>query len=95
MYMSTLQDFVKALGGELKITAEFPEGPSRSPSLGTLRKQPLARNEAGFGFRIQVAPRRGPLAATKVTIPVKQSLSGTPLRERDSLGHLPGNVRYF
>ncbi len=26
MYVSTLQDFVKALGGELKITAKFPEG---------------------------------------------------------------------
>ena len=24
--MSTLHDFVKALGGELKITAKFPEG---------------------------------------------------------------------
>ena len=26
MYVSTLHDFVKALGGELKITAKFPEG---------------------------------------------------------------------
>jgi len=26
MYVSTLQDFVKALGGELKITARFPQG---------------------------------------------------------------------
>ena len=26
MYVSTLQDFVKAMGGELKITAKFPEG---------------------------------------------------------------------
>ena len=26
MYISTLQDFVKAMGGELKITARFPEG---------------------------------------------------------------------
>ena len=26
MYVSTLQDFVKAMGGELKITAHFPEG---------------------------------------------------------------------
>jgi transcriptional regulator with XRE-family HTH domain len=26
MYVSTLQDFVKALGGELKITVRFPEG---------------------------------------------------------------------
>jgi DNA-binding XRE family transcriptional regulator len=26
MYVSTLQDFVKAMGGEVKITARFPEG---------------------------------------------------------------------
>jgi transcriptional regulator with XRE-family HTH domain len=26
MYVTTLQDFVKALGGELKIIARFPEG---------------------------------------------------------------------
>ena len=26
MYVSTLQDFVRAMGGELKITAKFPEG---------------------------------------------------------------------
>jgi len=26
MYVSTLQGFVKAMGGELKITAHFPEG---------------------------------------------------------------------
>jgi transcriptional regulator with XRE-family HTH domain len=26
MYVSTLQDFVRAMGGELKITARFPDG---------------------------------------------------------------------
>jgi len=26
MYVSTLRDFVKAMGGELKITAAFPDG---------------------------------------------------------------------
>lgn len=26
MYISTLQDFIRAMGGELKITARFPEG---------------------------------------------------------------------
>jgi transcriptional regulator with XRE-family HTH domain len=26
MYISTLQDFIRAMGGELKITAKFPEG---------------------------------------------------------------------
>jgi hypothetical protein len=26
MYVSTLQDFVRAMGGELKINAKFPDG---------------------------------------------------------------------
>jgi DNA-binding transcriptional regulator YiaG len=26
MYVSTLRNFIKAMGGELRITAEFPEG---------------------------------------------------------------------
>ncbi len=26
MYVSTLHDFIKAMGGELKITAKFPDG---------------------------------------------------------------------
>ena len=26
MYVSTLQDFVKAMGGQLKITVQFPDG---------------------------------------------------------------------
>jgi len=26
MYVSTLQSFAKAMGGELKVTARFPEG---------------------------------------------------------------------
>jgi DNA-binding transcriptional regulator YiaG len=26
MYVSTLKDFVRAMGGELKITAQFPDG---------------------------------------------------------------------
>ena len=26
MYLSTLRNFIKAMGGELRITAEFPEG---------------------------------------------------------------------
>jgi hypothetical protein len=33
MYVSTLQSFVKAMGGELKITAWFPEGRRRLISL--------------------------------------------------------------
>ncbi len=29
MYVSTLAEFIKALGGELEIRANFPEGPVR------------------------------------------------------------------
>lgn len=29
MYISTLRDFVRAMGGELEITARFPEGEGR------------------------------------------------------------------
>jgi hypothetical protein len=32
MDVSTLQDFVRAMGGELKITARFPKGPWKSTS---------------------------------------------------------------
>src|SRR5256885_10400040 len=30
MYVSTLREFVRAMGGELEITARFPEGAGRS-----------------------------------------------------------------
>lgn len=32
MYVSTLREFVRAMGGELEITARFPEGAVRSTS---------------------------------------------------------------
>jgi transcriptional regulator with XRE-family HTH domain len=38
MYVSTLQDFVKAMGGELKITAKFPEGSVEISQFGETRK---------------------------------------------------------
>jgi transcriptional regulator with XRE-family HTH domain len=38
MYVSTLQDFVKAMGGELKITARFPEGSVEINQFGAMRK---------------------------------------------------------
>ena len=38
MYVSTLQDFVKAMGGELKITARFPEGTVEINQFGAVRK---------------------------------------------------------
>lgn len=34
MYVSTLADFIKALGGELEIRANFPEGPVRISNFG-------------------------------------------------------------
>jgi len=38
MYVSTLQDFVKAMGGELKITARFPEGSVEINQFGAVKK---------------------------------------------------------
>lgn len=34
MYVSTLAEFIKALGGELEIRANFPEGPVRISNFG-------------------------------------------------------------
>jgi transcriptional regulator with XRE-family HTH domain len=38
MYVSTLQDFVRAMGGELKITARFPEGTVEINQLEAVKK---------------------------------------------------------
>src|ERR1700686_1233503 len=38
MYVSTLQDFVKAMGGELRITAKFPEGTVEINQFGAVKK---------------------------------------------------------
>jgi transcriptional regulator with XRE-family HTH domain len=38
MYVSTLQDFIKAMGGELKITAKFPDGSVEISQFGDARK---------------------------------------------------------
>lgn len=38
MYVSTLQDFVRAMGGELKITARFPEGTVEINQFGAVKK---------------------------------------------------------
>jgi DNA-binding XRE family transcriptional regulator len=40
MYVSTLQDFVKAMGGELKITARFPEGIVEINQFASVKKTP-------------------------------------------------------
>ena len=38
MHVSTLQSFVKAMGGELKITARFPEGMVESNQFEDVKK---------------------------------------------------------
>ncbi len=38
MYVSTLQDFVKAMGGELKIIARFPEGTVEISQFAAVKK---------------------------------------------------------
>jgi transcriptional regulator with XRE-family HTH domain len=38
MYVSTLQDFIKAMGGELKITAKFPDGTVEISQFADARK---------------------------------------------------------
>ncbi len=43
MYVSTLHDIIKGLGGALEIRAVFPEGPVRIEQFGKLRHPPSAR----------------------------------------------------
>ena len=38
MYVSTLHDFIKAMGGELRITARFPEGTVGINQFGAVKK---------------------------------------------------------
>jgi len=42
MYVSTLQSFVNAMGGELKITARFPEGTVEISQFEDAKKSALA-----------------------------------------------------
>ena len=44
MYVSTLQSFVKAMGGELKITAHFPEGTVEINQFEAVKKAPSGRD---------------------------------------------------
>ncbi|HXY11326.1 MAG TPA: XRE family transcriptional regulator [Terriglobales bacterium] len=39
MYVSTLQDFVRAMGGELKIIAHFPDGVVEINQFGSEKKE--------------------------------------------------------
>ena len=43
MYVSTLQDFVKAMGGELKITAKFPEGTVEISQFEDVKKEAVGK----------------------------------------------------
>jgi hypothetical protein len=38
MYISTLQDFIKAMGGELKIIARFSDGTVEINQFGSVKK---------------------------------------------------------
>jgi transcriptional regulator len=44
MYVSTLQDFVKAMGGELKITAKFPDGVVEINQFESVKKAAAGKN---------------------------------------------------
>jgi hypothetical protein len=39
MYVSTLKDFVRAMGGQLKITAHFPDGVVEISQFGSEKKE--------------------------------------------------------
>jgi transcriptional regulator with XRE-family HTH domain len=43
MYVSTLQDFVRAMGGELKITARFPEGTVEISQFEAVKKAAIGK----------------------------------------------------
>ena len=43
MYVSTLQDFVKAMGGELKIIARFPDGTVEINQFGAMKAAAAGR----------------------------------------------------
>jgi transcriptional regulator with XRE-family HTH domain len=44
MYVSTLQDFVRAMGGELKITAKFPDGVVEINQFESVKKAAAGKN---------------------------------------------------
>src|SRR5580698_2303843 len=46
MYVSTLHDFVKAMGGELKITAKFPEGTIEITQFVVVKKAAAGKDQA-------------------------------------------------
>src|ERR1019366_9211850 len=48
MYVSTLQDFVKAMRGELKITAKFPEGTVEITQFEDVKKADVGKDWSGL-----------------------------------------------
>ncbi len=48
MYISTLQDFVRAMGGQLVITAAFPEGEIQIDQFEKLREEGNEKKSQGF-----------------------------------------------
>jgi transcriptional regulator with XRE-family HTH domain len=44
MYVSTLQDFVRAMGGELKITARFPDGVVEISQFESVKRAAAGKN---------------------------------------------------
>jgi transcriptional regulator with XRE-family HTH domain len=46
MYLSTLRDHIRALGGELEIIARFPDGAVRLANLGTPAEEAVPHREA-------------------------------------------------
>jgi hypothetical protein len=49
MYVSTLQDFVKAMGGELEIIARFTEGTVEISQFGAVKKAAGGRVRWNYG----------------------------------------------
>jgi DNA-binding XRE family transcriptional regulator len=59
MYVSTLGDFIRAMGGELEIRAVFPEGAVRLAHLGEKAGAVGSLRPAG-GERKELTPAAGP-----------------------------------
>jgi len=60
MYVSTLQDFVRALGGELKITARFPEGTVEISQFEAVKKlSPRSESPRGWPWTHPPKPAEG------------------------------------
>ena len=59
MYVSTLQDFIKAMGGELKITAKFPDGTVEISQFADAKKAAAGKSLAKMGHPPVVMAEKG------------------------------------